>query len=210
MTGRGDKCRAAQHTIGIEDNILLQKIVVRISIDQRRDIHDHESFLEIGDINERVEQIDRLFLVLRNVLARGIERECARQRHRGREWRVHISSLAERRNRRGHDALGKSFLIDFCYVEYFETTRAVCRVEILAPQDNVLNVFARMLVRFLQLATEIDMFLVVGRVSNLMEITANHRLRFVRLGPDNGVKSVAAFTDVGVTPKEINRAGAEA
>ena len=43
-----------------------------------------------------------------------------------------------------------------------------------------------------------------------MQMTADHRLRFVRFGPDHGVKSFAAFADIGVATEEIHRAGAEA
>ena len=53
------------------------------------------------------------------------------------------------------------------------------------------------------------MLLVIGRVSDRVQMTADRRLRFVRFGPDHGVKSFAAFADVSVAPKEIHRAGAE-
>src|SRR6266487_3804189 len=67
-----------------------------------------------------------------------------------------------------------------------------------------------MFVRFVQLRPKIDMFLVVRGISDLMKMTADDGLRFVRFGPDHGVKSFAPFADVSIAPKEIDRAGAEA
>ena len=54
------------------------------------------------------------------------------------------------------------------------------------------------------------MLLVIVRIRNLLQMTADRCLRLVRLGPDDGVQSVASFADVGVTAEEIHRAGAEA
>src|SRR6266513_6096785 len=80
MSSCGDKCRAGQNAIWIETNSLafFQKIIVRIPVDECRDIADDKSFFAVGDVNERVEEIDRLLFVFGKMLARGIERERAR------------------------------------------------------------------------------------------------------------------------------------
>ena len=58
-------------------------------------------------------------------------------------------------------------------------------------------------------AAKIDMLLVVGRVSDLLEMAANRRLRLVWLGPNHGVKSVMSLADIRVAPEEIYGARAE-
>src|SRR5256885_1521088 len=101
MSGRGDKCRASQNAVRIETNGLafFQEIVVRISVDERGDIADDESFFAVGDVNERVEKIDRLLFVFGKMLACGIERERTRQCETGRVFRVNPGALAKRRDR---------------------------------------------------------------------------------------------------------------
>ena len=79
MTGGGDKACAGQDAVGIEVHVALQEIVVRISVDQRRDVRTDQAFLAIGDIGEGVKHIDRLLFVFREALPRRIERERARQ-----------------------------------------------------------------------------------------------------------------------------------
>ena len=54
------------------------------------------------------------------------------------------------------------------------------------------------------------MLLVVVRIGDLVQMTADRGLRFVRFGPDDGVQSFASFADIGVASEEIHRAGAEA
>ena len=54
------------------------------------------------------------------------------------------------------------------------------------------------------------MFLVIVRIGDLVQMTADGRLRLVGFRPDHGVESVASFADVGVAAEEIHRAGAEA
>src|SRR2546423_4820859 len=141
MAGRGDKCRTGQRAVWIETNgfAFLQEIVVWISIDQRRDIADDESFFAVGDENERIEEIDRLLFVFGKMLARGIERECARQRDARCVSRVNAGALTKRRDRRANDALRKSFLIAVRDIENFKAARTVRGVEIFAAQPDILN-----------------------------------------------------------------------
>ena len=54
------------------------------------------------------------------------------------------------------------------------------------------------------------MFPVIVRIRELVQMTADRGLRFVRFGPDDAVQSFLALADVGVAAEEIHRAGAEA
>src|SRR6202011_3082769 len=53
------------------------------------------------------------------------------------------------------------------------------------------------------------MLLVVGRVGDAVQMTSDGRLRLICLRPNNSVQSLAAFSDIRVTSKEIHRARAE-
>ena len=67
----------------------------------------------------------------------------------------------------------------------------------------------RMFVGFLQLAVMLKMLLVVGGISNGMKMTSDHRLWFIRFGPDHAVETMMTLTHKGVAPEEIHRSGAE-
>ena len=67
-----------------------------------------------------------------------------------------------------------------------------------------------MLVGFVQNRAPLEMFPVVIRISNLVQMTANDGLGFVGLSPDHGVKAFPPGTDIGVTTEEIYAAGTEA
>ncbi len=56
----------------------------------------------------------------------------------------------------------------------------------------------------------LDMFLVIIRIGDFLQMAADGRLRFVRFRPDDGVKPSLPFADVSVAAEEIHRAGAEA
>src|SRR5205814_3513763 len=123
MTSRGNECRAGQRSVRVETNRLafFEKIIIRISIDQRCDVANDESFLAVGDVNKGIEEIDRLLFVFRKMLTCWIERESARQREAGCVFGGNAGALAKRRNRRADDTFCKSFLIDVRDVEYFDT-----------------------------------------------------------------------------------------
>src|SRR5438477_224960 len=53
------------------------------------------------------------------------------------------------------------------------------------------------------------MLLVIGRIGDRMQMTSNDRLRFVRLGPDNGVQTLPTLAHIGIAPEEINCPGPE-
>ena len=212
MSSRGDKCRAGQRSVRIKANGLafFQEIIVGISVDERGDIANHQSFFTVGDVNERVEQIDRLLFVFGKMLARGIERQRAGQGKARCILGLNARALTERRHWGADDPFRKSLLVDVGDVEHFETAGTVRGVKIFAAQNDVLNVVAAMFVAFSQQRAAIEMFFVVRRVGDGMEMTTDDGLRFVRLSPNHTVQTFAAFADVSVAPKEIHRAGAEA
>src|ERR1700738_162037 len=150
VSGGGDKCRTGQDSVWIETNgfAFLEKIIVRISIDERGDVANDESFFAVGDINARVEEMDRLLFVFGKMLPCGIERECAWQRKTGCVFRVNPRALSKRRDRRADDPLRKSFLVGGGDVENFKATGTVRGIKIFAAQNDILNVVATVLVAF--------------------------------------------------------------
>src|SRR5258707_6613151 len=211
MAGRGDKRGAGQNPARIKSNrfAFFEEIVIRISIDQRSDVRNDEAFFTIRDINVGVEKTEPLLFVFWNVQSPGIQRERARQRDAGCIFRVDTRALAKWRDWRADDAFRKSFLVDVGDVEDFKASRAVRGVEIFAAQYNVLNIVPAMFVCFGKKRATVDMFRVVGWVGDLVEMTADNCLRFIRLGPNDRVQSVMSFADIRVASKEIHCARAE-
>ena len=193
MPRRSDKRRACQQAIRIKTNsfAFFEKIVVRISIDKRRDLADDQSFLAIRDVNKGIKGVDQLLFVLGNVFSSGIEREGAGQRNARRVFRVNAGALTKRRHRRADDPFGKSFLVDVGDIENFKTARAIRGVEIFATKPDILDVFARMFVCFGEQRTAIKVFLVIRRISDLMQVTADGGLRLVGFCPNNGVEPMS-------------------
>src|SRR5205807_3662797 len=138
---------------------------------------------------EGVEWIDRLLFVFREMLARGIERECTRERDAGRVFGINAGALTERRDRRADDSFRKSLLIDVRDVKNLETTGPVCGVKIFAAKPNVLNVVTAVFVRFSENRTVIEMLFVIGGIRDRLQMTPDDGLRFVRLSPDHGMQS---------------------
>src|SRR5204863_5631408 len=50
---------------------------------------------------------------------------------------------------------------------------------------------------------------VIIRISDLVQVAADHGLGLLRFGPNHGVQAFAPFADVGVATKEIHRARPE-
>ena len=144
------------------------------------------------------------------MLAPGIERERAREREAGGVFGVDARALTQRRHRRADNAFGKSFLVDIGDVENFETAGTVRGIKVFAAQNDVLDVVAAVFVRFGKHRAAIDMFFVVRRIGDLVQMTADYGLRLVGFGPNHGVKSVASFADISVAPKEIYSSSSEA
>ena len=210
MPGGGDKAGPGQDTAWIKARRFLDEIIVRVAIDQRRDVDHDEPLLPIGNVNVGVKGIDRLLLVFRPPDAAGVEREGAREGDAGGVPGANAGALTERRDRRAHDPFRESFLVDVRDVEDFEAAAAVGGVEILAAQDDVLNVVSAMFMRFFQNRAASEMLLKIIRISQLLQMTADGGLRFFRFGPDDGVKSFVTGPDISVAAEEIHRPGAEA
>lgn len=65
------KICAGENPAGIKPNrvALLQEIVVGITVDQRSDQNINQAFLAVGDVDEAVKKVNRLFFVLRQVFS---------------------------------------------------------------------------------------------------------------------------------------------
>ena len=157
-------------------------------------------------------RVDRLLFVFWNVQPRRIERERARQRDCVAIFRVRYVCVA-RAVKRAHSRCVRKILSDRCSRHrklQIRPDHSRCR-DIRRAKTMILNVMAAMLVALpVQLAPRVDVLLIVRRVGELVQMTADGGLRFVLFGPNNGMKSFPAFADVGVASEEIHRAGAEA
>ena len=101
-------------------------------------------------------------------------------------------------------------MVDVGDVEDFETARPICRVEIFAAQDDILNIMTAVFVCFSQKRASVDVLLVIGRVGDRVQMTADCRLRFIRLGPNHSMKPMAALAHIRIAAEEIHCAGAKA
>ena len=126
--------RAGKFSIRIEtdDFFLVEKVVVRIAIEQRADRDHHQTFFAVGHKNPRVNRTHRLLHIFRQMCSQWINAECARQRDARGVFGADVSALAERRNRRGADAFGKAFLINVGNVKNLKAVFAICGVKIFA------------------------------------------------------------------------------
>src|SRR5437879_5805379 len=61
-----------------------------------------------------------------------------------------------------------------------------------------------MMVREGQLTAVALVLCVIIRIGEFVQVAANCGLGFLLLGPDNRLKSLFGFADIGVTPKEIH------
>src|SRR4051812_19182842 len=64
-------------------------------------------------------------------------------------------------------------------------------------------------VRLFQNRAGLEMFPVIVRIRDLMEMAANRSLWLIGLRPDHGMEAFAPFADVSVTSEEIDRPGSE-
>src|SRR5262249_44407494 len=91
-----------------------------------------------------------------------------------------------------------------------KTITSVRRVQVFPPQREIENFLAVVVMRLFQdMVIRLVLFEIIG-ISELVQMAADGGLWFRLFGPDNGIKSFFAFAYIGVAPKEIDRAGAEA
>ena len=67
-----DAVRTGQNIVRIEDHVAFEEVVERVAIEQRAGCHHDKAFVFVGDINVGIHHVDGSFLVLREMLARGI------------------------------------------------------------------------------------------------------------------------------------------
>src|SRR5579885_1058894 len=133
-SGDDDAARSCESAFRIEGERALQKIIGGIAIEKRanarafrfqiRVADDDETFLAIGDIEEAVEQMDRLLFVFRKLYTEGIYAESGRGSNRDGIPGWHVETLAERGDRRGDDALGKALIVNVSDVVHAKAARA--------------------------------------------------------------------------------------
>ena len=98
---------------GLNVDVLVQEVVVRVAVDQRGDADGHQTLHGIGAVDVAVIERDGRFLVFGQVLAQSGRGQRARQRERGGDalgLDVHV--LAEGRDGRGVEPFGKRLVVD--------------------------------------------------------------------------------------------------
>jgi len=190
---------------------LVEEVIGRIAIEKGGGEDHDETLVAVGYVEEAVVEADGLLLVLGQADAQRIEGEGGGGDHARGVAGFHIQTLAERGDGGGGDALGEGLVVHIGDVEDDETGLAGGGVEILAALEQVENLAATMVVVGLgEDRFQRDVFGVVARVGEALEVGANGGLRFLALGPDDGIEAGGTGGDVGVAAKEVDRAGAEA
>src|SRR5512143_2472363 len=105
-TGDDDVISAVEHAVRVPGQSPFQEVVPWIPIKQRCDVYQDESFVFVGDIQERIDQVDALFVVpvlplfvLRIVFTRWVHCHGGGRRNRHRVLRLNVEPLSERRDR---------------------------------------------------------------------------------------------------------------
>ena len=204
--------RAVEDAAGIERHILFDEIIVRVSVQHHRDIRHDQAFLEVGDEGVSVVGRDRLLLVLRQALALRIIDQRAGERDGCRAGGIEERIVAQRRERRGDDALGEILVVDVCDIENAEALFPQRRVEILAAVLEIEHLAAlrAVVIRGIEDGTRIEVFLIEIRICVAVQVAADHRLRLRPFRPDDTAQPVMIRADIREAPEEIHRPGAEA
>jgi len=94
-----------EEAVGVEGEGALKEVVVGVAVEEGGDAglvllivqgvaDDDQAFLGVGEVEERVEQVDGLFLVFGEVLARGIDGERAGGADAGGVFALDVELLA--------------------------------------------------------------------------------------------------------------------
>jgi hypothetical protein len=86
---------AVERAAGIERQRALEEVVVGVAVEERPGADEDQALVPVGDVEIRVQRMDRSFLVLGEALAERVHRERRRRRYRCRVPRLHVQALAE-------------------------------------------------------------------------------------------------------------------
>ena len=133
----------------------------------------------------------------------------------------HVELLADRRDRRGGDSFGKSFVVDKGDIEHAQAVVAAGGVEIFAAglylqnfrlaervQNLLADVFAGVFFGVFQHAALLDEFSELVGIGKLVQRAADDGLRLVALGDFDSFQAVFALGHPAVAADEIDEVGA--
>src|SRR5262249_43058165 len=140
---------AGQDSVRIERQRASQKIVGRISVEQRADpgafafairiSDDHQPFFTVRDVKKSVEKGNRLLLVFRKLYAQGVDAEGSGRSDGYRVFGRNEKLLTERRDRSRRYTFGKALVIDVGDVEDAKAAFSLRRIGILTARLHVEN-----------------------------------------------------------------------
>ena len=119
-------------------------------------------------------------------------------------FRVNIKALSERRNRRGCNAFGKTFVVNLRDVVNAQAAFARRDVSVFAAHLNLQNFrVSGVFINLFQFAPVFFKLFKIVRVSDFMESAAEDGLRLVRLGHGDGFERMFGG-DESVLPDKID------
>ena len=141
------------------------------------------------------------------VLAQRIDAEGGRCRHRGRELRPDVEPLAERRHRRGDDALAEVLVVDAADVVGAEAAFSERGVDVLAALlhvEDLLTSAGLMVVRVRELQAALLVVREILGIGELVQVAADDRRRLVALGDGDAFESSPAVGHPHVVAHEVH------
>ena len=209
---------AGQLAARIEGQGPLDLVVDRITVKQRRRVDEDQTLVAVADVEEGVEQADRLLLVLLEVLAGRVDAHGRRRVDIGRVARRHVQVLADRRERRRCDALREALVVDVGDVEDPQALVTGRAVKVFAAVVGVQHLAAgeegqrprarRVRVADLQHAAVRLVLLVLGREGVFVQRRADDGLGLVALADDHGLDAALAVRHVDILAEEVVGVGA--
>ena len=217
MAVQSHRDRPGQQATGVIGNRPLEEVVARVTIEQRGNAisiflrgfcarpisDDHQTFLPVRHIEKGIERMRAAFLILFQMIARGIDRERRGRTDAGRKFGPDIQPLTERRDGRCDNALTETLVVDVRYIVGNEAICAACGVQVFAAKLKIVN-SSLMLVRFSQSLPAIIVRLKPIRICKAVQCGPDHRLRFIALRDGNGLQPLPFLGHPGKSPHEVH------
>ena len=104
--------------------------------------------------------------------------------------------------------LRKSFIIYRGHIIDTQPSTPTSCKEILATELDLEHIFPMVMMRDLELLVLGFVFLILVRIGELVEVTANHRLRFILFRHRHRLQSAVAFSHPGKPPNKAHKIAA--
>ena len=195
----------------------MQEIIRGVSVEERAHTgtfrlqiwipDDHQAFFAVGDIKEAVDQRNWLLFIFGKLHAERINAERRGRRHCDGVFRWHKEFLAQGRNGRAGDALGKTFVVNVGDVKNAEAAFALCDIGVFSARLNIEN-GARMFVGGGEFAAVRDEFLVVAGIGDALQVAAVDGVGLIMFSDGHGFQPVVSGRHIDVAAHEIHEVGA--